>query len=102
MKTLLTGLACAVLAWAAPTTAATRAAPELYAQHCLGCHGTNRLGGMGPALLPESLERLKRKDAIATLRDGRVLLLDPRGGSLRPEPAAAAIAVAFPTGADPA
>lgn len=38
----------------------------------------------------------------ATLRDGRVLLLDPRGGSLRPEPAAAAIAVAFPTGADPA
>ena len=82
MKTLLTGLACAVLAWAAPTTAATRAAPELYAQHCLGCHGNNRLGGMGPALLPESLERLKRKDAIATLRDGRAATQMPAFGAV--------------------
>lgn len=70
MKTLLTGFALAVLAWAAPATTQA-AAPELYTQHCLSCHGAGRLGGMGPALLPESLERLKRKDAVATIRDGR-------------------------------
>jgi DNA-binding beta-propeller fold protein YncE len=46
-------------------------APALYTQHCASCHGATRFGGMGPALLPESLERLKRKDAVATIRDGR-------------------------------
>ena len=50
---------------AAPTTAASAAA--LYGEHCASCHGAQRTGGMGPALLPESLERLKRKDAIATI-----------------------------------
>ena len=29
-------------------------------QHCAACHGADRLGGMGPALLPESLGRLSR------------------------------------------
>ena len=33
---------------------------QLYTQHCASCHGTDRLGLMGPALLPENLARLKR------------------------------------------
>jgi hypothetical protein len=37
---------------------------QLYTQHCAACHGGERQGSMGPALMPESLERLKQKDAI--------------------------------------
>jgi hypothetical protein len=36
---------------------------------------------MGPALLPESLERLKRKDAVATIRDGRAATQMPAFGA---------------------
>lgn len=46
-------------------------AAHLYAQHCAGCHGAERLGGMGPALLPENLGRLKRDEAASVIRDGR-------------------------------
>jgi len=58
-------LLCAVgLAHAAPD-------PEkLYETHCLSCHAPNRLGGMGPALLPESLARLKQPDAARAIADG--------------------------------
>jgi mono/diheme cytochrome c family protein/DNA-binding beta-propeller fold protein YncE len=43
----------------------------LYRQHCAACHGADRLGAMGPALLPESLERLRPAELAAVLRDGR-------------------------------
>jgi mono/diheme cytochrome c family protein/DNA-binding beta-propeller fold protein YncE len=57
---------------AATSRAAGTDAPRLYAEHCASCHGAGRLGGIGPALLPENLGRLKREEAIATIRDGRV------------------------------
>ncbi|MBI3575842.1 MAG: cytochrome c, partial [Gammaproteobacteria bacterium] len=57
---------------AAMSRAAGTDAPSLYAEHCASCHGAGRLGGIGPALLPENLGRLKRDEAIATIRDGRV------------------------------
>ncbi len=41
----------------------------LYEQHCQSCHGVNRLGGAGPALLPESLSRIKPAEAQAVIRD---------------------------------
>ncbi len=69
MKILRSLLAAVLLGNLAGAMAAD--APALYTQHCASCHGASRLGGMGPALLPESLERLKRKDAVATIRDGR-------------------------------
>lgn len=43
----------------------------LFAQHCAQCHGTDRLGGTGPALLPENLERLKPAGAVKTISAGR-------------------------------
>ena len=43
----------------------------LYRQHCAACHGEQRLGGMGPALLPESLARLRKPEALKVIRDGR-------------------------------
>jgi len=46
-------------------------AGTLYAEHCAACHGADRLGGMGPALLPENLGRLGRKKAAEVIADGR-------------------------------
>ena len=51
--------------------AATTDAPALYQQHCLACHGAQRLGGMGPALLPESLSRLRKPEALKVITQGR-------------------------------
>ena len=46
-------------------------AAALYGTHCASCHGATRTGGMGPALLPESLERLRRPAALQVVREGR-------------------------------
>lgn len=42
----------------------------LYEAHCAECHGPNRLGAMGPALLPQTLDRLKKAGVIKIIRDG--------------------------------
>jgi len=44
----------------------------LYQKNCASCHGANRLGGMGPALLPENLKRLRKNNAIKVIANGRV------------------------------
>jgi DNA-binding beta-propeller fold protein YncE/cytochrome c553 len=44
----------------------------LFQQHCAVCHGEDRLGGMGPALLPENLARFKKREAIEVITHGRV------------------------------
>lgn len=71
----------------ATTTAAKPATPAidttgLFKQHCSSCHGENRLGAMGPALLPESLERLKKPDALQTIRNGRTATQMPAFGQV--------------------
>ena len=43
---------------------------KLYSTHCASCHGADRLGGIGPALLPENLDRLRRPDAVKTISQG--------------------------------
>lgn len=45
---------------------------KIYQQHCASCHGADRLGLMGPALLPENLKRLRKEAAIATISKGRI------------------------------
>ncbi|HXF66155.1 MAG TPA: cytochrome D1 domain-containing protein [Burkholderiales bacterium] len=60
---------CLALALFVP---AAQAQPQrLYAEHCAACHGADRLGGMGPALLPENLARLKRQEAERVILHGR-------------------------------
>ncbi|MBF0369004.1 MAG: c-type cytochrome [Magnetococcales bacterium] len=44
----------------------------LYLQHCSECHHPERLGAMGPALLPENLHRLRAKKAKGVIAEGRV------------------------------
>jgi hypothetical protein len=46
-------------------------ARSLYGEHCASCHGAARLGGMGPALIPENLGRLPRDDVAAVIASGR-------------------------------
>ena len=64
-------LAAACLAMAADMARAEPSAPDLYREHCVACHGEQRLGGMGPALLPESLQRLRPAEATAVIANGR-------------------------------
>jgi len=46
-------------------------AQDPYQANCAACHGADRLGGMGPALLPENLSRLKKPEAARMIRDSR-------------------------------
>ncbi|MBT5919087.1 MAG: cytochrome C oxidase Cbb3 [Alphaproteobacteria bacterium] len=43
----------------------------IYQKHCASCHGADRLGGSGPALLPENLRRLRKNKADGVIADGR-------------------------------
>ncbi len=52
------------------TARAKHGADELYRQHCAACHGAERLGISGPALLPGNLKRLKREAAQAAITQG--------------------------------
>lgn len=42
----------------------------LFKQHCAICHGDDRLGITGPALLPENLKRVRKKQAINSISNG--------------------------------
>lgn len=44
---------------------------KLYEKNCQSCHGTDRLGAMGPALFPENLSRLKKEKAVTVIKNGR-------------------------------
>jgi WD40 repeat protein/cytochrome c553 len=53
----------------------------IYAQRCASCHGSDRLGGMGPALLPSNLQRLRRPLAEKVLTEGRIATQMPAFGA---------------------
>jgi mono/diheme cytochrome c family protein len=66
-----TELRALVLAALAPLAAAAADAPALYAEHCAACHGESRLGGTGPALIPEALGRMGADAAATVIAEGR-------------------------------
>ena len=43
-----------------------------YAENCAACHGADRLGGTGPALIPQTLKRMRGPKIEAVITDGRV------------------------------
>ena len=74
MITLAVLMAVAGKSWAADKPAMEKkniAVTTLYATHCASCHGEDRLGGIGPALLPENLRRLRKKKAVSVIASGR-------------------------------
>ena len=52
----------------------------IYQQHCAVCHGDDRLGRIGPALLPENLRRLRKKKALNVIANGRLATQMPAFG----------------------
>ena len=54
----------------AATLAAAGPAAD-YAANCADCHGAGRLGALGPALIPETLGRMRGPNLEAVIRDGR-------------------------------
>ncbi len=64
----------------AGSTGIQTATVKLYQQHCASCHGANRLGGMGTALLPENLSRLSQKKAIVEITNGEAITQMPGFG----------------------
>ncbi|MBL8417759.1 MAG: c-type cytochrome, partial [Dechloromonas sp.] len=61
--------ACTLLMMADLAQAAD--APGAYKEHCAACHGDARLGGIGPALIPENLARLRKAEAEKVIKEGR-------------------------------
>ena len=58
-------------ALAVPALAAESEPEVLFATHCAVCHGDDRLGALGPALIPEALRRLKGERLHAVIANGR-------------------------------
>ncbi|MDU8941839.1 cytochrome D1 domain-containing protein [Ovoidimarina sediminis] len=57
------------------------AEPEvLFATHYAVCHGDDRLGGAGPALIPEALSRLRGEKLQAVIAEGRAATQMPAFG----------------------
>lgn len=53
------------------TTLPATEVEQNWNQHCASCHGQQRLGGMGPALLPQVLARLNKEQALEVITNGR-------------------------------
>ena len=77
MKARVVSCAVAVAAAALVTSgpaspaSATPDAATLFARHCAECHGADRLGAIGPALLPQNLGRVKPAEAREVIARGR-------------------------------
>lgn len=66
------GLSILAALWlAAPAVATSNpAASELYQSLCAECHRADHLGAVGPALIPETLGRIKPQDALTAIMEG--------------------------------
>jgi len=84
---IVAAASAAAAVFAAPAAlAASPDAAQLFATHCAACHGIERFGGIGPALLPESLERLRKPAAADTIANGRIATQMPPFGALLAKP----------------
>ena len=75
-------------------------APALYRAHCAECHAETRLGGLGPALIPQTLRRMYGPAISAVIADGRVATQMPGFGEVLTEPEIAALAAWLETPLD--
>ena len=69
----ITSLFCSLILVFSNSTFATETnVKKIYRDNCAECHSEDRLGSMGPALLPENLKRLRKQAAIKVIKNGRV------------------------------
>ena len=71
LRLLSSAVAAALACLTVPAIAAGPDVGELYKEHCSECHGLDRLGRQGPALLPQNLKRLRKKRALGVIAKGR-------------------------------
>jgi len=90
-NSLLPLLALASLAATGAGAAEPPKGEALYRTNCAECHGADRFGRIGPALLPESLQRLRKPHALKTATEGRRATQMPAFGGKLDKDAIAAI-----------
>lgn len=78
LAALLAGLLAALLA-GAPAAAGPA---QDYAAHCAGCHGAQRLGSTGPALIPQTLRRMRGPNLEKVIAEGRAATQMPAFGEV--------------------
>lgn len=79
---MLAPLLAAVWAWQLALVSVAQAADgaAIYLRECASCHGADRLGAMGPVLIPDNLARLKKMQALEVVERGRVATTMPAFG----------------------
>lgn len=82
----------ALAALAAGIVPAAADPAETYATHCAACHGADRLGGTGPALIPETLGRMRGPAVAGVIAEGRAATQMPAFGDTLSEEEIAALA----------
>ena len=68
MRVAVAGFLLAAMAWPLSAQAGVEA---LFQEHCAECHGADRLGGVGPALIPEALGRMRGPKLAQVIMTGR-------------------------------
>ena len=53
---------------------------QIYKENCAECHGPDRLGLIGPALLPQNLKRLRKKKSLKVIAEGLIATQMPAFG----------------------
>ncbi|MBU1211133.1 MAG: nitrite reductase [Alphaproteobacteria bacterium] len=71
LSSLIASAFMCVTAFSANAGNATASAAQLYETHCAACHGADRLGGTGPALIPETLHRMRGPAVSSVISKGR-------------------------------
>ena len=85
-----------------PNAMAAPDATALFAKHCASCHGADRLGAMGPVLLPESLQRTPKDTAAELIAAGLPATQMPAfKETLKPEEIAALVEYIYAAPATP-
>ncbi|RVT81821.1 c-type cytochrome [Rhodobacteraceae bacterium CCMM004] len=64
----------------------------IYARDCAECHGAERLGGVGPALIPQTLRRMRGPQLSDVIAHGRAATQMPAFGELLTADEIAAVA----------
>lgn len=65
---------------------------QIYTERCASCHASNRMGLSGPALIPETLARLRADGVIKTITEGRAQTQMPAFAALLSKEDIAAVA----------
>ena len=65
---------------------------QIYHEACADCHGAARLGGQGPALIPESLGRMRGPNLMEVIAKGRTATQMPGFGDVLSDEDLAALA----------